>query len=139
MAGRGQYSMADIATFPWAARHEWQEIDLEPSEREAPFDSIASRPACNRPHDPSSGLRLRPKKNLPRARSSLQCFRSSGITLGRASLSVGAGRAQKSSTVSSSARADSATPAFSNSRAGTTPENAAIAAASFDAARRRPR
>ena len=24
----GEYSIADIATFPWIARHEWQRIDL---------------------------------------------------------------------------------------------------------------
>ena len=26
--GSGGYSIADIATYPWAMRHEWQEIDL---------------------------------------------------------------------------------------------------------------
>lgn len=44
-----EYSMADIATFPWAARHEWQEIDLDdfPNVKRW-FDSIASRPAVQR-------------------------------------------------------------------------------------------
>ncbi|MDJ0610911.1 MAG: glutathione S-transferase N-terminal domain-containing protein [Kiloniellales bacterium] len=45
----GDYSMADIATFPWAARHEWQGIELE----EFPqvkrwYDVIAERPAVVR-------------------------------------------------------------------------------------------
>ena len=45
----GDYSIADIATFPWAARHEWQGIELE----EYPnvlrwYNAIAARPAVKR-------------------------------------------------------------------------------------------
>lgn len=45
----GDYSIADIATFPWAARHEWQGIELE----EFPnlhrwYKAIAGRPAVER-------------------------------------------------------------------------------------------
>lgn len=40
------YSIADIATFPWAARHEWHGIDLGdfPNVRRW-YDTIAARPA----------------------------------------------------------------------------------------------
>ena len=43
------YSIADIATFPWVARHEWHGIDLSdyPSVRRW-FDHIAARPAVIR-------------------------------------------------------------------------------------------
>ena len=43
------YSIADIATFPWVARHEWHSIDLSdyPSVRRW-FDRIAARPAVIR-------------------------------------------------------------------------------------------
>lgn len=43
------YSMADIATFPWAARHEWQQVDLAdfPNVKRW-FDAIAARPAVQR-------------------------------------------------------------------------------------------
>ncbi len=45
----GDYSIADIATFPWAARHEWQGIELE----EFPnlhrwYKAVAGRPAVER-------------------------------------------------------------------------------------------
>ena len=42
----GQYSIADIATFPWVARHEWHEVKLEtfPSVKRW-FDEISRRPA----------------------------------------------------------------------------------------------
>lgn len=45
----GQYSIADIATFPWIARHEWQGIDLAdfPALKRW-FDAIAARPAVVR-------------------------------------------------------------------------------------------
>ena len=45
----GEYSIADIATFPWIARHEWQEIALDdyPAVRRW-FDTIAARPAVQR-------------------------------------------------------------------------------------------
>ena len=44
-----EYSIADIATFPWVARYEWHQIRLE----EYPhvkrwFDAIAARPAVKR-------------------------------------------------------------------------------------------
>ncbi|HLW27144.1 MAG TPA: glutathione binding-like protein [Kiloniellales bacterium] len=44
-----EYSMADIATFPWAGRHEWQQIDLEdfPNVKRW-FDAIAARPAVQK-------------------------------------------------------------------------------------------
>ncbi len=45
----GDYSVADIATFPWAARHEWQGIDLaEFPNVKRWYDAIAARPAVAR-------------------------------------------------------------------------------------------
>ncbi len=45
----GDYSMADIATFPWAARHEWQGIDLaEFSNVERWYRAIEARPAVQK-------------------------------------------------------------------------------------------
>ena len=42
----GDYSVADIATFPWAARHEWQGIALEDfANVKRWYDAIAARPA----------------------------------------------------------------------------------------------
>src|SRR6266581_1981818 len=45
----GEYSIADIATFPWVARHEWQRVDLAayPAVRRW-FEAIAARPAVAR-------------------------------------------------------------------------------------------
>ncbi len=45
----GDYSIADIATFPWVARHGWQEVALEdfPNVKRW-FDAIAARPAVMR-------------------------------------------------------------------------------------------
>ena len=45
----GEYSIADIATYPWVARHEWHEIDLAdyPAVRRW-FDRISGRPAVQR-------------------------------------------------------------------------------------------
>jgi len=45
----GEYSVADIATFPWVARHEWHGIDLAdfPAVRHW-FDVISQRPAVQR-------------------------------------------------------------------------------------------
>jgi GST-like protein len=45
----GDYSIADIATFPWVARHEWQGVDLAayPAVRRW-FETIAARPAVAR-------------------------------------------------------------------------------------------
>jgi GST-like protein len=43
------YTMADIATFPWAARHEWHGIDLaEFANVKRWYDAIAARPAVGR-------------------------------------------------------------------------------------------
>ncbi len=43
------YSVADIATFPWAARHEWQQVALEdfPNVKRW-YDALAARPAVAR-------------------------------------------------------------------------------------------
>jgi GST-like protein len=45
----GDYSIADIAAFPWAARHEWQGIELDefPNVKRW-FNMIAQRPAVQR-------------------------------------------------------------------------------------------
>ena len=45
----GDYSIADIASFPWAARHEWQGVDLAAfANVKRWFDAIAARPAVAR-------------------------------------------------------------------------------------------
>ena len=45
----GDYSIADMATFPWAARHEWHKVDLaEFSNVKRWYDAIAARPAVDR-------------------------------------------------------------------------------------------
>jgi len=45
----GDYSVADIAIFPWAARHEWQGIALEDfANVKRWFDAIAARPAVKK-------------------------------------------------------------------------------------------
>ena len=45
----GDYSIADIATYPWVARHEWQQVPLSdfPAVK-AWFDRIGGRPAVVR-------------------------------------------------------------------------------------------
>jgi GST-like protein len=45
----GEYSIADIATFPWIARHQWQRIDLAefPQVRRW-YLEVAARPAVTR-------------------------------------------------------------------------------------------
>ena len=42
----GDYSIADIATFPWVARHEWHKVDLNdfPAVKRW-YDAIGARPA----------------------------------------------------------------------------------------------
>lgn len=45
----GDYSIADIATFPWAARHPWQNIDLHDFPNVMRwYNEIADRPAVQR-------------------------------------------------------------------------------------------
>jgi len=45
----GEYSIADIATYPWVARHEWHKVDLAdfPNVKRW-FDAIGARPAVVR-------------------------------------------------------------------------------------------
>lgn len=45
----GEYSIADIATFPWIARHDWQGIDLKrfPNVKRW-FEALQARPAVQR-------------------------------------------------------------------------------------------
>jgi len=44
-----EYSVADIATFPWTARHEWHKVDLaEFANVKRWYDRIAARPAVQR-------------------------------------------------------------------------------------------
>ena len=45
----GDYSIADIATFPWVARHEWHKVDLADFPHvKRWFDAIGGRPAVQR-------------------------------------------------------------------------------------------
>lgn len=45
----GDYSIADIATYPWAARHEWQQVDLaEFPNVKRWFDAIGARTAVQK-------------------------------------------------------------------------------------------
>lgn len=48
-AGRGEYTITDMATFPWIARHDWQEIDLNdfPNVRDW-YVRLAERPAVQK-------------------------------------------------------------------------------------------
>lgn len=50
--GRGEYSVADMACWPWTSRFEWQEIDLAefPNIRDW-YLRIAERPAVQRGYD----------------------------------------------------------------------------------------
>jgi len=44
-----EYSVADIATYPWVARHEWHKVDLADYQAvKRWFDAIAKRPAVER-------------------------------------------------------------------------------------------
>jgi GST-like protein len=45
----GEYSIADIATYPWVARHEWHKTDLTAWQNvKRWFDTIGARPAVRR-------------------------------------------------------------------------------------------
>jgi len=45
----GEYTIADIATFPWVARHAWHEVDLTDfAHVKRWFDMIGARPAVGR-------------------------------------------------------------------------------------------
>ncbi|MDQ5849261.1 MAG: glutathione S-transferase N-terminal domain-containing protein [Pseudomonadota bacterium] len=45
----GEYTIADIATYPWVARHEWHRVDLgEFPNVERWYDAIGARPAVAR-------------------------------------------------------------------------------------------
>jgi GST-like protein len=45
----GEYSVADIASYPWAARHEWHQVDLaEFPNVKRWYDTIGARPAVQR-------------------------------------------------------------------------------------------
>lgn len=45
----GTYTIADIATFPWVARHEWHMVDLNDfAHVKRWFDTIGARPAVKR-------------------------------------------------------------------------------------------
>ena len=48
----GEYTIADIATYPWIARHEWHQVALEefPNVKRW-FDAIGARPAVRRGMD----------------------------------------------------------------------------------------
>ena len=45
----GEYTIADMATYPWVARHEWHKVDLKdfPGVKRW-FDTISARPAVQR-------------------------------------------------------------------------------------------
>lgn len=54
----GEYSIADMACYPWVARHDWQKIDLARFPHVARwFDDIAARPATVRAYQAGEGLR----------------------------------------------------------------------------------
>jgi GST-like protein len=45
----GEYGIADMATYPWAARHEWQGVTLDEFKNVRRwFDAISARPAVQR-------------------------------------------------------------------------------------------
>jgi GST-like protein len=45
----GEYSIADMATFPWVARHEWQKIDLAAYPHvHRWYEALAARPGVER-------------------------------------------------------------------------------------------
>ena len=45
----GDYSIADVATYPWVSRHEWHQVDLaEFPNVKRWYDAIDARPAVQR-------------------------------------------------------------------------------------------
>ena len=45
----GEYSIADIATYPWVARHEWHQVDLTKFPHvKRWFDALGQRPAVSK-------------------------------------------------------------------------------------------
>jgi GST-like protein len=50
--GRGEYTIADMTMFPWIARHDWQQSDLNdfPNVRDL-YVRIVERPAVKRGYD----------------------------------------------------------------------------------------
>ena len=54
----GDYSIADVAAYPWVFRHDMQEIDLAPFKSlSAWLDRVAARPAVKR------GMNIPPRKD----------------------------------------------------------------------------
>ena len=48
----GEYSIADIATYPWVARHEWHKVDLNDFPHvKRWYDAISARPAVKKGMD----------------------------------------------------------------------------------------
>jgi GST-like protein len=48
----GEYSIADMATYPWIARHEWHKVDLNDfANVKRWYDAISARPAVKRGMD----------------------------------------------------------------------------------------
>ena len=48
----GEYSIADIATYPWVSRHEWHKVDLNDFPHvKRWFDAISARPAVKKGMD----------------------------------------------------------------------------------------
>ncbi|MFQ5772883.1 MAG: glutathione S-transferase N-terminal domain-containing protein [Kiloniellaceae bacterium] len=53
----GAYSIADMATLPWAARHPWQGLELEEfANVKRWYDALAARPAVRRGMEVPDGL-----------------------------------------------------------------------------------
>ena len=61
----GDYSIADIATWPWISRYEWQQIDLAPYPNVLRwYLAIAGRPAVQRGYDVPARVNDIPRPNL---------------------------------------------------------------------------
>ena len=60
----GDYSIADIATWPWISRYEWQQIDLAPYPNVLRwYLAIADRPAVQRGYDVPARVNDIPRPN----------------------------------------------------------------------------